>query len=393
MRTNLAERLQTALNTRHASNRFRCRTIYRSIDSTHVEVNGRSLINFAGNDYLGLAHHPELRAHAAENGLPNGSGASGLVTGYSPAHASAEAAIARWKSTESAVLLPSGYQANHAAVQTFAALAGQRSESVRFLIDKLAHASLIDAVRGSGCPFRVFPHNQLTKLARLLESVDREQLQVVVTESIFSMDGDAADLAGLAAIRENHDFALLLDEAHGSGVYGDSGAGLAAAMNLSNLVDVHICTFSKAAGLVGGAVCASKAFCDGVVNFGRAYIFSTAIPPLLATQIERSIELMRREPWRQKRLMELAHRVRNHLAGAGWPLLPGDSPIIPLVVENENRALALAERLKSEGILTVAIRPPTVAPNSSRIRVTISSDHTDAQIDGLLSALGDYTAV
>src|SRR4051812_6167694 len=208
-----------------------------------------------------------------------GAGAAPLISGYTDLHASAERALARWKGTESAVLLPSGYQANLAAVQALAAIGERSGRPVHFLLDKLVHASLIDAVRETRAEFRIVQHQGVEKIERLLLEGAGERTQVVVTESIFSMDGDAADLSGLAALKAKCPFVLLLDEAHGTGVYGPSGAGLAAERGLGDAVDVTIVTLSKAMGSGGGAVCASSAFCEAVVNFGRAYIFSTPLPP------------------------------------------------------------------------------------------------------------------
>ena len=190
-------------------------------------------------------------------------------------------AIAAWKGTEAAILLPSGYQANLAAIQTLAAI-GKLTGGARFLVDKLTHASLIDAIRGSGEPFRIFPHNHMAKLKRLLQESDKAALQVVVTESIFSMDGDAADLRAIAELKLEHEFFLLLDEAHATGVYGPAGAGLAAEYGLRQIVDVSILTLSKALGGIGGAVCGSAVFCEALVNYGRAYLFSTGVPAAVA---------------------------------------------------------------------------------------------------------------
>src|SRR5688572_2738670 len=271
--------LNEALFAREAAHLRRARNALRVIDPAHVEMDGRAYVNFASNNYLGLTHHPRVldAMRQALDHFGAGAGASGLVSGYSEAHANAEAALAGWKGTQAAVLLPSGYQAAHAVVQTFAGVGELQGGGggVRFLIDKLAHASLIDAVTGSGQPYRVFPHNGLSKLERLLNEAPAEQAQVVITESIFSMDGDAADLGGFVELKKRHRFALVLDEAHGSGVYGPAGAGLAMEAGVSAHVDVSIATLSKALGVIGGAVCGSRAFCEAVVNWGRAYIYST----------------------------------------------------------------------------------------------------------------------
>jgi 8-amino-7-oxononanoate synthase len=328
------------LAARDALHQLRVRRPLEHLSSTHVRCDGVDYVNFASNNYLGLTHHPRLIAAARlsleRDGL--GSGAASLITGYTTTHAAAEASIARWKGTQDAVLLPSGYQANHAVVQTLAAL-GEKKGGVRFLLDKLVHASLVDAVRGSGQPFRVFPHNHLPKLERLLEEAPADQMQVVVTESIFSMDGDAADLAGLVKLKRARPFILVLDEAHGSGVYGPDGAGLAAEVGVSHEVDVSVVTLSKALGSVGGAVCASRQFCAALINHGRAFIYSTAVPPWVAAGAREAIAVLHDEPERAARVRTLARRVREEVALLGFEMPSGDAPIIPIIVGESERAM------------------------------------------------------
>jgi 8-amino-7-oxononanoate synthase len=368
---------------------YRRRKLVTSIDATHVICDGREYVNFASNNYLGLTHHPQVLA-AAERSLREagtGSGASPLITGYGPAHASAEGHIAKWKGTEAAIILPSGYQANHAAIQTLAAVAEKDRRKLRFNLDKLCHASLIDAVRGTGLPFRIFPHNGLGKLRRLLEEAVQDELQVVVTESIFSMDGDAADLPGLAKLKAESPFTLLLDEAHATGVYGPAGSGLAAEMNLRAAVDVTVITLSKAIGCGGGAVCGSQAFCESLINLARAYIYSTSLPPVLAAVADAAITVMECEPRRQQRLREISKHVRAELSRSGHNILPGDSPIIPVVLGSESTTLSAADRLLQHGTLCLAIRPPTVPRGTSRLRITLCSEHTDAEIERLIRGI------
>jgi 8-amino-7-oxononanoate synthase len=381
---NWQQAIEKALNERRATKGYRRRREVRSVDATHVEIEGRRCVNFSSNNYLGLTHHPRVVA-ALQSARQAGSGAAALVSGYSPAHASAERAIAAWKGAEASVLLGSGYVANLAAVQTIAAVAGERG--VRFLLDKLCHASLIDAVRGSGAAFRIFPHNDLKKLNRLLEDVEEDQVQVVVTESIFSMDGDAADLHGLAALKKTHPFLLLLDEAHASGVYGAGGAGYAAHLGVQGIVDISVVTLSKAIGVYGGAICGSREFCDCVINFGRSYIFSTSIPPAIAAAVEVAIDVLRTEPQRQERLTALARDLRSGLRAAGLAIPAGDSPIIPILLGDEATALSMADELLEEGMLVVAIRPPTVPRGGSRLRITLCSEHKPEEIERLTTAL------
>jgi 8-amino-7-oxononanoate synthase len=382
----LAREVLAGLNASHLS---RHRRVVAAIDATHVTCDGRVLINFASNNYLGLTHHPQVidAVERSVRAAGAGSGASALISGYGPAHENAERQIATWKGTQAAVLLPSGYQANHAAVQTLAAVAEKSSRPVRFLLDKLCHASLIDAVRAVGTPWRIFPHNNLQKLGRLLSEADESAMQVVVTESIFSMDGDAADLPGLAKLKERHPFVLLLDEAHASGVYGPGGSGLAAELGLGSIVDVTVFTLSKSIGCVGGVACGSETFCQALVNLARAYVYSTSVPPMIAAAAAAAINVMQAEPEFQVRLRRLAGRVRSELSAAGMSVAAGDCPIVPIGMESESAALRAADVLAQEGMLVLAIRPPTVPRGTSRLRVTLSSRHSDEEVERLISAI------
>jgi 8-amino-7-oxononanoate synthase len=391
--TSWLEQCSHLLDERTRCGLLRQRKIVRPIDATHLEIDGRSFTNFCSNNYLGFTHHPKLlEAMRSSQQSGAGSGAAGLISGYSESHAQAESAIADWKGAGAAVLLPSGYQANIAAVQTLAAIGDSYKNGARFLIDKLAHASLIDAARATQMPIRIFPHNGMNKLQRLLDDAPADQLQIVLTESIFSMDGDAADLAGIAKLKQSHDFILLLDEAHGSGVYGQNGAGLAAEIGLQNAVDVSVVTLSKALGSVGGAVCSSKAFRDALLNFGRAYIYSTSIPPAIAECASSAVALLRDEPQHQRRVRELAKRVRARLSSAGQTIPAGDSPIIPVILGSEAEAMRAAEVLHGLGLLVVAVRPPTVPKGTSRLRITVSAAHSDEEIDRLVGAMGKLSA-
>ena len=393
--------LAAALAERDAGHLLRTRRPLRPLDAVHVEIDGVPYVNFSSNNYLGLTHHPRVVDAVARAAHEFGAGAaaSPLITGHSTLHAAAEAALAGWKGTEAAVLLPSGYQANHAAVQTIAGVAEAAGKKVRFLLDRLAHASLIDAVRGTDLPLRVFPHNDLGKLEKLLATRgDPDELQVVVTESIFSMDGDAAPVTRLAELKREQPFVLLLDEAHGSGVYGEHGAGYASACGVAADVDVFVVTLSKSLGAAGGAVCASRRFCDALVNFGRAYVYSTGVPPMIPAACAAALDVMRDEPQRQGRVRRLAYRVRTALdlpppraarpgALATDELPPVDSPIISIVLGEESAALAAAEALGRERLLVLPVRPPTVPRGTSRLRVTLSCEHSDAEVEQLIAAL------
>jgi 8-amino-7-oxononanoate synthase len=371
------------------ANLLRTRRVVRPIDAVHVEIDGKLCTNFCSNDYLGLTHHPRVieatRAATAKYGA--GSGASGLISGYTTAHEAAESAVARWKGTESAVLFPSGYQANMAAIQAICAVGESAPAGVRFVIDKLAHASLIDAVRATEAPWRVIPHNSIKKLTRLLEDADPDQIQVVVTESIFSMDGDEADLAALHRLQNDRYFLLVMDEAHASGVYGPNGSGLVAERGYRDLVDIFVVTFSKAIGCAGGAVCAKKNWEQALLNFGRAYIYSTSIPPSTCAGIEEAIAVMRDEPQRQQRVRAHSKAFRDALAAKGIEMAKGDSPIVPIILGSESAALERSRRLLEKGFVVAAVRPPTVPRGTSRLRVTLSCEHSEKEIGELTSAL------
>lgn len=389
--------IEQALERRQQQGLLRTRRPMRVVDATHVELDGTPsrCVNFASNNYLGLTHHPRMIAAAqkAARQYGTGSGASALVTGHTALHAMAEEHLAQWKGSEDAVLIASGYQASFAAVQTLAGLAEETySGGVRFLLDKLSHASLIDAVIASQQPYRVFPHNGMDKLKRLLSEAPAGQLQVVISESIFSMDGDACDLHGLAKLKKTHPFVLLLDEAHASGVYGPNGAGYAAEMELREVADLTIVTLSKALGASGAAICGSGPFCRAMANFGRAAIYSTNVSPPTAALAVTALSILRDEPQRQQRVRELARRVRDQFMRGSLTVPGGDSPIIPIVLGDEHQALAVSQQLREAGLIVVAIRPPTVPRGSSRLRVTLSCEHTDAEVEHLTAEVLRATA-
>ena len=315
-----------------AAHLLRQRRVVTALDATHVEVDGRRYVNFASNNYLGLTHHPEVMAAACEAVAQYGagSGARGARHRLQPGPRIGRAALAEWKGTEAAVLLPSGTRRTSRPCRRWSrdACAGA---GVRFLLDKLCHASLIDAVRDAGRPFRVFPHNHLAKLAGCSRSAEAGQMQVVVTESIFSMDGDAADLRGLAALKREHPFVLLLDEAHGSGVYGPDGTATRPSAGCRR-------RWTSRRHALQGARRARAARCArrDVLRRGRelrpGVHLLDAVPPAIAAAAEAAISVVRSEPHRRRRLRDLARRVRASFAGRGSRRPSADSPIIPIIL-------------------------------------------------------------
>jgi len=362
---------------------------------------GRHLINLASNDYLALAMHPRLRDAAARAAQQQGTGAtaSRLVVGHQPFHDMFEQRIAAFKHAEAAIVLPTGYTANLAALTTLA------RPGDLILGDKLNHASLIDAARMAehgGATFRTFPHRNLDALARKLERFTQQTQQkqrdataIIVTDSVFSMDGDAADLPALLELAEQHDACLVVDEAHGTGVLGDTGAGLAEHQGVAETLarrGLTITTGSKALGGLGGVVTGPAAAIEAMVNTARPLIYSTGVPPAQVAALDAALDVIRDEPERRERLRALIQQVRDRATAMGWTLPPSDvlTPIVPLVVGEDHAALQLADHLERHGLCAIAIRPPTVAPGSARVRLALRCDLTDVDLQQLFTALAAW---
>ena len=343
-----------------------------------ITVDGRACINFAGNDYLGLADDPLTRAGAARalRDWGTGAGASRLISGDSALVRELEDELAAWKGCEAALVFPAGYMANLGALSALAA----RGDTV--IIDRLAHASLVDGARLSGARLQVFPHNDVERLRALLQR-PRQGRTLVVTESVFSMDGDRAPLAALAQCCQEHQAALLVDEAHALGVYGD-GRGCVAEAGLARAVDVTVGTLSKALGSQGGFVAGSRVLVDYLVNTARAFVYTTGIAPAAAGAALAAVRLLRGDLSRIQRLWYNTRSLRLMLAEQR---LAGEGPICPLMVGASAAAVTLAERLFAAGFWAPAIRPPTVPAGTARLRLTVSAVHTDAQIAALADAV------
>jgi 8-amino-7-oxononanoate synthase len=352
-----------------------------SAAGARVVRGGRELWNFASNDYLGLARHPEIGAAMIEGVRRHGAGAaaSRLVCGTLAPHVSFEEALAEAKQTEAALLFSSGFAT---AIGFVPAVVGKGDY---ILLDKLCHACLIDAARLSGATLRVFPHNDLVKLGRLLSSIrarDAKARILVVTESVFSMDGDLCPLAGIVDLTEKHEALLLLDEAHGFGVLGGCGMGLAERENLQQRVTFQMGTLSKAAGLSGGYLAASRVWIDLLVNRARSFIYSTAPPPALAHAASVSLALIRSQSG-----TALRGKLAENIA------LLGNSPtaIIPRIVGSNEAALAASAALAGEGFMVPAIRFPTVPRGTARLRVSLSAAHPPEAVAALAAAMADHT--
>ncbi len=351
-----------------------------------VELGARRFINFSSNDYLGLANDPRLReaATSAIDKFGVGVGASRLISGTQSPHLRLERALTKWKGTEAALCFSSGYAA---ALGTIPALVAKNDV---VLLDKLCHASLIDGARLSGAVLRVFPHNHLAKLESHLEWARREhpgKRVLVITESVFSMDGDHAPLRQLVELKKRFGALLMLDEAHAIGVIGPNGRGLAAEENVSEEIDVQMGTLSKALGTSGGYICGPRTLIDWLINRARSFIYSTAPPPAIAAAALAAVNFLASPEGEERRLL-LWERIRlmQQLlprAGAKGEDVAASSAIFPLIVGDEKAALDLAAALQGEGFLVPAIRYPTVAKGAARLRITVTAAHEEAQIEAL----------
>lgn len=354
------------------------------VDGVIVRSGGREWINFSSNDYLGLAGSMELRA-ALEEGVAKygaGSGASRLVCGTHRVHLDLEEALADFKGTEAALTFSSGFAV---ALGTIPALVGTGDT---IILDKLCHASLVDAARLSGATIRVFPHNHLEKLERLLGTAKGRVL--VVTESIFSMDGDAAPLREIVELKAKHGAWLLVDEAHAVGVLGPQGRGLAAELGVDGQIDLHMGTLSKALGLSGGYLAASRQVIDLLINRARSFIYTTAPPPALAHAALNTLHLLRGQHGDALRSM-LHENVRQMMSILNN--INARAAILPLILGAEAAAMDASRSLKDSGFLVPCIRYPTVARGSARLRLTVSAAHLESQIDALGAVLQSIMAV
>ena len=364
-----------------------------------IEIAGRRFINFSSNDYLGLANNARLReaAIAAINKFGIGAGASRLISGTQSPHVLLERTLAEWKGTAAALCFSSGYAA---ALGTIPALVTKKDV---VLLDKLCHASLIDAAKLSGARLRVFPHNNLRKLENHLEWARREYADrrvLIVTESVFSMDGDRAPLREIVELKRRFGALLMLDEAHAVGVIGLHGRGLAAEENLSDDVDVQMGTLSKALGTSGGCICGSDDLIEWLINRARSFIYSTAPPPAIAAAAVAAVDFLSSQEGEERRLL-LWKRIQltrqllqsldvGRLGASSKRPTPNESPssaIFPWIVRDEQAALDLAAALKDEGFLVPAIRYPTVAKGSARLRITVTAAHEENQIRLLCEAI------
>lgn len=363
---------------------LRSRLELQSAQSVTPIINGQSVLSFCSNDYLGLANHPDIAQSmkAAVDHYGVGAGASHLIDGHHQEHERLEKELAAFCGREAALVFSTGYMANLGVISALL----DRHDTV--IQDKLNHASLIDGGRLSGAQFLRFRHNDLAHMEEQLQRARGKKL--VVVDGVFSMDGDCAPLAEMSAMTQAHDAWLMVDDAHGFGVLGSHGAGLVSELGLTSAdVPLVVGTLGKAFGTSGAFVAGDQQTIDYILQFARTYIYTTASPPAVAAATRTALSLVQKADDRRAKLIELIAQLRQGVSDLGHTLMPSHTPIQPILIGSNEQAMAISQALKAQGILVTAIRPPTVPEGTARLRVTLSAEHTPAQVDRLLNALED----
>ena len=382
-RPSLAQGLLRAERERAAQSlQRRLRTVEQR-DGVKVRVEGRELLNFCSNDYLGLAQHVEVIGALQEAAAWHGAGSTSahFVCGHHREHVLLEEAIAEWQGYPRALLFGSGYLANLGVLQ---ALLGERDICVQ---DKLNHACLLDGARLSGAELKRYPHGDIEAAMRQLQAKP-EAAALLATDGVFSMDGDLAPLKSLALLCRAENATLYVDDAHGAGVIGHDGRGSVAHAGLTPRdAPLQLVTLGKALGSYGAVVVGSDPLIDAVLQKARPYLFTTALPPGVAAAARAALRIARKESWRRFKLTALTARFRRGAQQLGLPLMDSNTPIQPLLIGANAAALAASRALEERGFLVAAIRPPTVPEGRARLRVTLCAEHSEAQVDALLEAL------
>jgi len=378
------QRIDSALEQRRANDSFRIRQVNQQGSGRYLVQNQTRYLNFSSNDYLGMSHHAQV-IQAWQQGAETygvGSGGSGHVTGYHETHQQFEQQLADWLGFPRALLFISGFAANQALI------AALTEKSDRIIADKLSHASLLEAAMNSPAQLRRFTHNDVPSLQTLLAQPHEGQ-QLVVTEGVFSMDGDAAPLAEIAQISRNAGALLMVDDAHGIGVMGEEGRGSCDQQQIKP--DLLVVTFGKAFGASGAAVLCSESLADYLLQFARHLIYSTAMPPAQACALSAALNVIRHDESRRAQLRANIAHFRSGAAQLPLKLMASQTAIQPLIVGENQAAVNLASTMRERGFWMTAIRPPTVPPGTARLRVTLTASHTADDIDKLLEALYDAT--
>ncbi len=379
----MASELETRLRKQHETQRYRTRVNLNACSGTECVVDGRKLINFCSNDYLGLKQDSRVISAFTEAAQQwgVGSGASHLISGHTAVHHKLEERIAAWTGRERALVFSTGYMANLGVISALC----DRSTSI--IEDKLVHASLLDAAKLSNAKLLRFKHNDVKHLQTLLEKNSREKVFIAV-DGVFSMDGDLCPAKEIAELAQKKSAQFMIDDAHGLGCLGEKGFGICDLLRLGqNQVPILMGTLGKALGTFGAFVAGSEALIESLIQFARSYIYTTALPPAVAAATEQSIRICQQENWRRDRLNQLIEFFKSEANARELNLLPSNTAIQPLLMENESSALKISQALKLKGFWVVAVRPPTVPENSSRLRITLSTLHTEQQITELLDSI------
>lgn len=363
-------------------NLYRSRRVVDSPQAVAIEIDGRQLINFSSNDYLGLANHPDVvnSFKKAANDFGVGSGSAHLICGHSRVHHALEEELAEFTGRERVLLFSTGYMANIGVISALLRRGDQVFE------DRLNHASLLDGGLLSGAKFKRYRHNELNDLQRKMK--DAANRRLIVTDGVFSMDGDLARLPELATLANNNKAWLMVDDAHGFGVLGKKGGGLVQYYGLNQgQVPVLMGTFGKAFGTFGAFVAGSDVLIETLIQKARTYVFTTALPAAVAQATRTSLKLVIAESWRRDKLTQLVERFRRGASQLGLSLMSANSAIQPILLGDSQKAVELSQALFNQGFLVSAIRPPTVPKGEARLRITFSANHQEQQIDQLLDAL------
>ena len=370
------------LHSRKSNGLYRDRLTLEGSQGVNISMAGQDYLSFCSNDYLGLANHPELIEAACEGAHQYGVGAcaSHLTIGHHTSHHKLEEMLANFTGFPRALLFSSGYMANAGVVSS---LVGRGDE---IYSDKLNHASLNDAAMLSHAKWIRYPHLDLAILENRL-SVSQAKCKLVITDAVFSMDGDIAPVAELLVLCEKYNAGLLLDDAHGFGVLGNEGRGIVSHCALSSPRIIYMGTLGKAAGVSGAFIAGQEVVIETLIQYARSYIYTTAMPPLLSYALLKSLALIKGEGWRRKKLMQLTEHLKKDLKLLRWNLLPSDTPIQPIIIGGNREVMQVRNALQDKGILVSAIRPPTVPKNSARLRISLSAAHSIKDVERLAIAL------
>jgi 8-amino-7-oxononanoate synthase len=377
------EDLADQLSERKQRHLYRSRSVVGSPQGVETVIDGQKFLCFCSNDYLGLANHPDLIAgfKQAADEFGVGAGSAHLINGHSHYHHELELALADFTGRERALLFSTGYMANLGAV---CALTGRKDAVFE---DRLNHASLLDAGLLSGARFKRYRHAEVSHLAQQMGTT-KGQRKLVLTDGVFSMDGDIAPLAALAKAAVAEGAWLMVDDAHGFGCIGNKGRGSVDACQLSQTeVPVLMATLGKAFGTAGAFVAGSESMIETLIQHARTYIYTTAMPPAIAAATLVSLKRVQTDDWRRDKLAALVQQFRNGAEQLGFEIMASETPIQPIIVNTAERALNLSNALKQQGVLVTAIRPPTVPGGSARLRITFSANHTQYHVERLLEAL------